>query len=67
MTTISEEQKTVHVIAESAALVIGVPWLLKLSKDPSLSESDRRMARWFAWGTLIIDGALLLRFASKSR
>lgn len=67
--TVSERQKTVHLVSESAAVLIGAPFLLWLAFKP-----NREIQAWekaglvgFAAATLLVDGGLLLSWLAKSR
>lgn len=66
---VSNTQRRIHIASESAAVFIGIPFLLWLAFKP-----NREIQPWekaglvgFAASTLIVDGGLLLSWLSKSR
>lgn len=55
-------QKHLHIVSEAAALVIVAPGLWRVSKNPDLTERQRRFLKVAALTTVLIDGYLLAKW-----
>lgn len=64
---ISKSQHKVHVVAESIALFVVAPFLLSVSKNEGLTESQRRGLQATAVATILVDGYLLTRWAQANK
>lgn len=62
--TISDSQKNVHVLTEAAALLM-VPAIFAASRSAKGKHKD--FLRFLGWGTLIVDGGLLISWWLKRR
>jgi hypothetical protein len=56
------KQKHLHIASEAAALVVIVPGMLYVAKNPGLTEGQRRFLRVTAAATALVDGYLLLKW-----
>ena len=61
---ISENQRSVHVVGEAAALVLVAPFMVWIAARRELPVGARLLGLGIAAGTLIVDGGLLIRWWS---
>lgn len=65
---ISETQRKVHVVSEALALVVGVPMLLWIgTRKRELTSLEKAGLLTLALGTVVVDGALLAKWAGRYR
>ena len=67
LVTIPAPQRRLHIVSEWAALLVAVPALTWIATNPEVPRSARTVAGGLAVATLIIDGALLLRWYGGCR
>ena len=62
LVSIPSSQRDLHIASEWVALVVAVPALAWVALNPDVPRTARTIAGAVALGTLLIDGALLLRW-----
>jgi hypothetical protein len=63
-TSIDNFQRLIHVTSEAAAIA-GLPMMIGLLHDPDLSRRERAFVRGLVFGTALVDGVLIMRWADR--
>jgi len=60
--SVAERQRQLHIVSESAAVLVVAPFLLGVAQNPYITKGQRQGLQAVALLTLAIDGWLLSRW-----